>query len=102
MAEFVARYGLEVLLTGVTTVLSGACVYIYRQFKAIKLGMQASLRDSIITKYDKYMDRKWIPIYAMDNVEAMYKQYHALGGNGTITDLYKELLELPHRKEDIK
>jgi hypothetical protein len=102
MAEFIARYWIEVLFGGITTVLSGGGLYIYRQFKAIKLGMQASLRDSIITKYDKYMERKWIPIYAMDNVEAMYKQYHALGGNGTITDLYKELLELPHRKEDVK
>jgi hypothetical protein len=32
----------------------------------------------------------------------MYKEYHALGGNGTITKLYEELLELPHRKEDVK
>jgi hypothetical protein len=30
----------------------------------------------------------------------MYTQYHALGGNGTITHLYNELLELPNRKDD--
>lgn len=38
----------------------------------------------------------------MENVEAMYKQYHALGGNGTITELVERLKEMPTepRKEE--
>jgi hypothetical protein len=102
MIEFITKYWIEVLFGGITTVLSGGGLYIFRQFKALKLGVQAILRDRIIDQYNKYMDRDYIPIYAMENVTAMYKEYHALGGNGTITELYKQLLELPHRKEDIK
>jgi len=102
MAEFITTYWIEVLFGGITTIVSGAFVYIYRQFKAIKMGMQAMLRNGIIEQYNKYMEKGYIPIYAMENVTAMYKEYHALGGNGTITELYKELLELPHRKEDVK
>lgn len=98
MAEFIARYWLEVLFGLVATGLGGAIKYIFIQFKAVKLGMQAMLRNSIIDKYNHYTEQKFIPIYGLDNITAMYEQYHALGGNGTITRLYEELKELPTRK----
>lgn len=98
MAEFIMEYWI-VFAFGLIT---SGFVWVFKQFRAFKLGLQAILRNEIIGQYNKYMEKGYIPIYAMDNVEAMYKQYHALGGNGTITDLYKELLELSHRKEDVK
>jgi hypothetical protein len=99
MTEFIATYWLGFLFAGVTGVLGFICRWIFTQFKALKFGVQAILRDRIIDQYNKYMDKEFIPIYAMENVTAMYKEYHALGGNGTITELYKQLLELSHRKE---
>lgn len=109
MTEFLTRYWLEVLFGGVTTGLTIATNYLRKQNlkrnaeqDAIKLGIQALLRDSIINQYNKYAEKKYIPIYALENITAMYKEYHALGGNGTITHLYEELLELPNRKEDVK
>ena len=109
MTEFLTRYWLEVLFGGVTTGLTIAINYLRKQNlkrnveqDAIKLGIQALLRDSIINQYNKYAEKKYIPIYALENITAMYKEYHALGGNGTITHLYEELLELPNRKEDVK
>ncbi len=98
MAEFIMEYWL-VFAFGIITSGFG---WVLKQFRAFKLGLQAILRNEIIWQYNKYMENGYIPIYAMDNVEAMYKQYHALGGNGTITDLYLELKELPHRKDDVK
>jgi hypothetical protein len=98
MTEFITRYWIEVFFGGVTTGLCLGFRWMYCQFKAIKLGMQATLRNDIINQYNKYVELKYIPIYAMENVEAMYKEYHALGGNGTITRLYSELLELPTKK----
>jgi hypothetical protein len=65
--------------------------------KALHDGTQALLRNEIIKEYDKYMDRGYIPIYAMENVSAMYDAYHALGGNGTITKLVEELKEIPSK-----
>jgi hypothetical protein len=108
MAEWLAKYWLQVLFGLITTGLGIAVKYLHSQNKrrkaeqeAIKLGIQALLRDRIIEQYNKWSELKYIPIYALENVTAMYKEYHALGGNGTITQLYEELLELPHRKEDV-
>ena len=61
-------------------------------------GLQALLRDGIITRYDKYVGRGYILVRELENVETMYSAYHALGGNGTLTRLMEELKELPHAK----
>jgi hypothetical protein len=101
MIEFIAQYWVGVLFGFIISILSGIGIsikLIFRQFKAIKLGMQAMLRDGIINQYNKYIERDYIPIYALENVTAMYEQYHALGGNGTITQLYVELKELSHKR----
>ena len=66
--------------------------------QSLREGTQALLRNEIIKEYDKYMGREWIPIYAMENMNAMYKAYRALGGNGTITKLMEEIRELPSRE----
>ena len=107
--EWVAKYWIEVVFGLITLGLSAAVNYLRKQSnkraaeqEAIKLGIQALLRNEIIEQYNKYMDKEYIPIYAVENVTAMYKEYHALGGNGTIKQLYEELLELPHRREDVK
>jgi len=102
MMEFISTYWLGFLFTGIASVFGFIFRWMFAQFLALKLGVQAILRDRIIDQYNKWMDLKYIPIYALENVTAMYKEYHALGGNGTITKLYEELLELPHRKEDVK
>ena len=39
-----------------------------------------------------------IPSYALDNFIEMYEAYHELGGNGMVTAMYKEILELEIRK----
>ncbi len=100
MVEFIARYWIELLFSFIVSGFGLAIKYIFTQFKAVKLGMQAMLRNSIIDKYNHCIEQKYIPIYQLENVTAMYEQYHALGGNGTITRLYNELKELPTRKEE--
>lgn len=109
MVEFIIKYWLEFGFGLITLGLTASVRHFNKQDKirkaeqdAIKKGIQALLRDGVINQYNKYMDKGYIPIYALENVTAMYKEYHALGGNGTITHLYEELLELPNRKEDVK
>lgn len=70
---------------------------------AIKLGLQSLLRGEITKAYYLYKDKGWIPLYALQSMEANYKNYEALGENGVIDKLWSELMELPHTKpEDIK
>lgn len=62
--------------------------------KAVDNGVLALLRDRIIERYNHYMEQRYIPIYGLENVLAMYAAYHALGGNGTVTKLIDALREL--------
>lgn len=69
---------------------------------ALFAGVRSLLRQQIIDVYNHYMDKGYIPIYAMENVNDMYKAYHRLGGNGTCTKIVQELTELPsfHNREE--
>ena len=63
---------------------------------AVAEGVRALLRDRIIQAYNHYYsDYGYCPIYALENIEEMYNQYHALGGNGKITKLVEQLRTLP-------
>lgn len=68
--------------------------------KAIAQGVQALLRDSIIKAYNKYSELGYCPIYAKENIRAMYAAYHLLGGNDIATALYKKLIDLPEVPEE--
>ena len=107
MMDFIAKYWLEVvfgaILTGFGTAFRGLSRRVSKRIEeqeAIKLGMQALLRDRIISAYNHYMDKGFCPIYARENVRRLYEQYHNLGGNGTVTHLVEELEELPTDKRE--
>lgn len=66
--------------------------------KALEFGVQALLRDRMLHCYNKYIDAGYAPIYAKENYENMYQQYHELGGNGVMTHLHEEFMALPTEK----
>ena len=53
------------------------------------------LRNELIRRYREYEIKKEISILDKENMEAMFKQYENLGGNGTVKKMYEELLDLP-------
>ena len=63
--------------------------------QAISDGLQALLRESIVSAYNKYSERGYCPIYAKESIKKAYKCYAALGGNDVATDLYHKLLAMP-------
>lgn len=63
--------------------------------KAVENGVQSLLRAEIIRQHEKHIERGFCPIYAKDALRREYEAYHALGGNGVITDLYNDVLALP-------
>ena len=63
--------------------------------KGLEYGVQALLRDRMLHFYNKYIDAGFAPIYAKENYENMYRQYHELGGNGVMTHLHEEFMALP-------
>jgi len=65
--------------------------------KALKLGLQALLRDRLLQMYDHYtQDKKYAPTYARENFLNMYAQYHSLGANGVMDDYKNKFLDLPN------
>ena len=71
----------------------------YRRYQSTQDGMKCLLRAEVIRDHSHYMDKGFIPIYAMENVLESYNAYHELGGNGTITKMVEELKRLPTRRE---
>mgnify|MGYP006956018573 CR=1 FL=1 len=66
---------------------------------AVCLGVQALLRDRLLWSYNHYNEKGYAPIYAKENFENMYQQYHALGANGVMDEVYEKFKALPLEKE---
>lgn len=89
-------------LLGIPTMLLGGFKYLQSGIqknaadnRAVKKGIQALLRSELIADYNKWSERGYAPIYARENFQNCWKQYHALGENGVMDDLHEKFLELP-------
>lgn len=91
MADLIIKYYVQVVLAMSVTVITAVTLAVYSLFN----GVRALLRNEIIGSYNHYMNKEYIPIYALENISEMYRAYHRLGGNGTITKLVEELKKLP-------
>lgn len=89
----------------VINIIAGAIIsYLFALYRAkkkennaLKAGLQALLRDRIIQAYNHYCDdKKWIPIYALESINACFRSYEALGENGVINGLVEQLNDLPN------
>lgn len=74
-------------------------VKVLKRYQTLDDGVKCLLRSELIRAYNNYMAKGCIPIYARENVDETYTAYHALGGDGAITDMIAELRRLPTRKE---
>jgi len=76
-----------------------ALVKVLKRYQYLDDGVKCLLRGELIRAYNHYMTKGCIPIYARENVDETYTAYHALGGDGALTDMMAELRRLPTRKE---
>lgn len=67
--------------------------------EAIAEGVQALLRETIVTNYNRYADKGYCPIYAKESIKRVYHAYHALNGNDVATELYNKLLKMPEERK---
>ena len=82
-------------LLGIPTIILGVIKIVFSQIKSVKLGVQALLRAQMIADYNKYSELKYAPIYARENFQNCWAQYHALGANGVMDDIHNKFLALP-------
>lgn len=81
--------------------------YVIKRFKAIEkkneavcLGVQALLRNELLTAYNKYTEKGYAPIFAKENFENMWTQYHNLGVNGVMDEVREKFMKLPDKEVD--
>ena len=101
MSEFVAKHLFELLVTLCLGIISSGYRAMLKEFSKQRIEREAIkslLRSSLISLHGRYTEKGEIPIYAQENVQEMYSCYSALGGNGTGTKLYKELMNLPTQR----
>lgn len=102
MIEFIESYWIEFAFGLIITALTAGYRNLKKDIaerineqKAIKAAITALLRQSLYDSYNKWSEKGYCPIYAMEAVTKVYEQYHALGGNDIGTELYERLKELP-------
>lgn len=89
------KWLIPVVLTGI----SGIVVKIYKDNKAVKLGLLSIIRSQIVSKCESYQSKGYLPEYARYCLEDLFVQYKALGGNHGIEILVNNTFELPSRKD---
>ena len=102
MIDFIIRYWLEFLFSGLLAFIGfGYKLLKNRQDeqdkknRAIENGVQALLRNELIRRYREYETKGEITIIDKENIEHLFNEYQNLGGNGTVKQMYEELLSLP-------
>ena len=87
-------------LLGIPALIAFIIKCLLNQIKGVRLGVQALLRAQMISDYNKWEERGYAPIYARQNFENCWKQYHALGANGVMDDLHSKFLHLPTEPQE--
>ena len=70
-----------------------------RETEAIAEGVKALLRDRLLQGYKHYIEKGWADMDDRSNLENVWRQYHALGGNGDMNDLRRTFRHLPMAKD---
>jgi len=103
MLDFLIKYWLEVLF-GVLMAIGGVIMKRFdqklKEYKATEKGVEALLRNGIIQVYDMAMKNKYLKIYERENVQHMFEEYTALGGNGVIPGLVERMYQLPTEPQE--
>lgn len=104
MWDIIIKYGVQWACGIGAAALGSGFRYLYQRQtqidtrqRAAERGIQALLRDRIVQGYYQYADRDWITLHDLENVESMYREYHNLGGNGTVTKLVEDMRVLEVR-----
>lgn len=98
MTEFIQQYWLEFLFGLAVTVLTFCYNRLLKKLKeqeAIKKGLIAILHDRLFQAGLYFIEKEEITLTALHNIEGIYVAYHELGGNGTGTEIYERVKELP-------
>lgn len=106
MKDWIAKYWVDAACGVVLSVLVGCYRRLSKRLRskiaedaAIKEGQLALLHDRIYQECTSCIATESITVSQMRNLEYLYRAYHALGGNGTGTELYNRAKALEIRED---
>lgn len=94
MLEWIAKYWLEVAFGIVVTGGGAILKKFWKRQRAIEDGVKDILRIQILDTYDRCKTSGVISVARKDAIDSAYESYHALGGNGTITQVHNEIMAM--------
>lgn len=95
MLEIISENIISIFCTIVMTGAIGVITKLFAQFRALSQAVMAINHDRLYQACTFYIITGQITIDELKNLEYLYKGYHALGGNGTGTELYEKCKDLP-------
>lgn len=95
MLEWIAKYWLEAIFTALLAAGGALLKRTIKRQKAIENGVQDLLRLEILDNYERSKQEGKISVARKDAIDSAYQSYHALGGNGTITRVHEEIMQMP-------
>lgn len=111
MGDFILENFLKIvvgILTAIVGVLARQVVKLKTQYMANQRGTKALLANEITKAHNFYMNRNRCHVNEKRIVMDMHEEYKALGGNGILTKLLNDIINLPEydyererRKEDV-
>ena len=83
--DFIKNYWVQILFV---------CTLVIAMIKFVKAMIEAtkcSLRNDILSIYDRCKEKKQITKYQLESIEYSYVQYKALKGNSFVDAIYKKV-----------
>lgn len=98
LREHKAREERETLKNDMKDAIEEAVKPIKEDLIMIKKGTQAGLRHDLAMMADEWLMKGYCPRNVKDDFDNIYIQYHQLGKNGVMDNIYHSILELPEIK----
>ena len=109
MPEWIVKYWVQWVFGLIIAALTAYCRHLSQTVKAerekqkaLRDGMRSLLKRQIIMDCEQAILQGYCPAPTKDTIEDMYMSYHALGGNGVVTALKNQMLNLPTVKGETK
>jgi len=102
MPEWITKYWVEwvfgIIAAGMAWVIRRLSVRIKKEQaenEALRDGMRSLLRAQIVENSERALRDGWCGVRLRDTIVDLYTSYHALGGNGAVTSLVEQTMQLP-------
>ena len=95
MLQNISENIIGIMCTLVMTSAVGVITHLFKQFRGLSQAVMAINHDRLYQACTFFILTGEITIDELKNLEYLYEGYHALGGNGTGTELYEMCKVLP-------